>query len=290
MNLLIALFFFLSVILVGLLPFRLLYILSDINRFVIGKVIRYRNSVIDHNLQLVFPEMSTQERTSLKTQIFKNLADVFLEGIRSFTISRNQIRKRHRIVNPEVLEKLYQNGRNIIGVTAHYGNWEWGSLSANLYTHYRVIAFYKPLSNSYIDKFIRWSRSRFGTILASIRETTLTFERYKDTRTIFLMASDQSPARKQKPKAYWVKFLNQDTAFLHGLENHARNNDCSVVYVDVQRVRRGYYTIELSILTERPNELKPGELTQLYAQKLESIILKKPENWLWSHRRWKLTR
>jgi len=290
MNFIVAFFFIIAVTLLGILPFPLIYGLSNLVRFFIYRVFGYRKTVIQQNLRNSFPNITKDEVNRLTGLIYKNLSDVLLEGIKSFTISKLSIKKRHVIINPEVLEPLYKTGRNLIGVTAHYGNWEWGSLSASMNTNYKVVAFYKPLANKQIDWFVRWSRSRFGTTLASIRETSLTFENYKDERTIFLMASDQNAPKKYRDKVYWVKFLNQDTAFLHGLENHARFNNCPVVYVDVQRVKRGYYNVELTLLTDNPNELPVGKITELYAQKLESVILKKPENWLWSHRRWKLKR
>jgi len=104
------------------------------------------------------------------------------------------------------------------------------------------------------------------------------------------MAADQGMPKKFAERAYWVQFLNRETAFLNGMEKHANLNNLPVVYMDVQRIRRGYYTIELSVLTTKPGELEKGALTEMYARKLESIILKKPENWLWSHRRWKYSR
>ncbi len=290
MNFIVAFFFIVSVTLIGILPFPLIYGLANLVRFFIYRVFGYRKLVIRQNLQNSFPNITKEEVNRLTGLIYRNLTDVLLEGIKSFTIAKSSIKKRHRIINPDILEPLYKTGRNIICVTAHYANWEWGSLSASMNTSYNVVAFYKPLSNKYIDKFVRWSRSRFGTTLASIKETTLTFEKYQNTQTIFLMASDQSTTKKMRDKAYWIRFLNQDTAFLHGLENHARNSNCHVVYVDVQRVKRGYYTVELSILAENPNDLPVGGITELYARKLEKVILKKPENWLWSHRRWKLKR
>ena len=104
------------------------------------------------------------------------------------------------------------------------------------------------------------------------------------------MAADQSVSAEYKDKEHWIQFLNRDTPFLHGMEKHSRNNNLPVIYADVQRVKRGFYTIELSVLTMNPLELDDGVLTELYARKLESVILKKPEDWLWSHRRWKITR
>jgi KDO2-lipid IV(A) lauroyltransferase len=161
---------------------------------------------------------------------------------------------------------------------------------ASLQTDFNVIAFYKKLNNKYTDKFARWSRSRFGTTLASINETSLTFEKNKDIKTLFLMAADQGMPKEFSSRAFWIQFLNHDTPFLHGMEKHSRLNNLPVIYIDVQRIKRGYYTVELSVLTTKPLELKEGALTEMYARKLESIILNKPENWLWSHNRVKLSR
>ncbi len=282
-----AFLFFFVILFIGLFPFSLLYGFSNIIRFLIFRVFGYRRKVVAKNLEGSFPNISSQELKLLAKRYYKNLADVFLEGIRAFTMSRKQILKRHRIINPEVLEQFYQSGQSVIGVTGHYANWEWGSLSASLQTKYNVVAFYKQLNNRYIDRFVRWSRTRFGTTLASIKETSPTFEGLKDTPTIFLMAADQGMPKKFLDKAYWIQFLNRETAFLYGMEKYARIYNLPIIYIDIQRVKRGYYTIELSILTTNPQEFEEGKLTELYASKLESIILKKPEDWLWSHRRWK---
>jgi Kdo2-lipid IVA lauroyltransferase/acyltransferase len=290
MNLPGALLFFLAVLFIGLLPAPLLYVFSNLLRFIAFWIIGYRRDVVKKNLESSFPGIPNNELKRVTHLFYKNLADILLEGIWAFTISRKQILIRYRIINPEVIMQFSESGQSIIGVTGHYANWEWGSLSASLQTDFNVIAFYKPMNNIYIDKFVRWSRSRFGTTLAPINETTLTFEKYKDVKTLFLMAADQGMPKKFSERAYWIQFLNHDTPFLHGMEKHARINNLPVIYVNIQRVRRGYYTLELSVLTAKPLELEKGALTEMYARKLESIIIKKPENWLWSHNRFKLTR
>jgi KDO2-lipid IV(A) lauroyltransferase len=246
--------------------------------------------LVRKNLESSFPGITDEELKRLTHLYYKNMADILTEGIWSFTISRKQLLKRYQIINPEVLKPFSVSGHNIIGVTGHYANWEWGSLLASLRTDFNVIAFYKPMNNKYIDNFVRWSRSRFGTTLASINETSLTFGKYKDTKTLFLMAADQGMPKEFSSRAFWIKFLNHDTPFLHGLEKHACINNLPVIYINVQRVKRGYYTVELSVLTTKPLELPKGALTEIYARKLESVILKQPENWLWSHNRFKLTR
>lgn len=282
-----AFFFFLSIIFIGLFPFTLLYWFSNLLRVFISKVFQYRKSVIVKNLHGSFPNASGEEIKRLVALFYKNLADNLVEGIKAFTMTRKQILNRHKIINPEVLEQLHRSGQSVIGVTGHYANWEWGSLSASLQTKYNVVVFYKQLNNKIIDRFVRWSRARFGTTLASIKETSSTFEKFNNSPTIFLMAADQGMPKRFLSKAYWVTFLNRKTPFLYGMEKYARIYNIPVLYIDIQRVKRGYYEIELSILTDTPTNLEEGKLTQLYANRLESIILKKPEDWLWSHRRWK---
>jgi KDO2-lipid IV(A) lauroyltransferase len=290
MNLLGAFLFIIVVLFIGLLPVPLLYGFSNLFRFIAYWIIGYRRDVVRKNLESSFPGIPDEELKRLTHLFYINLADILIEGIWTFTISRKQILKRYRIINPEVIEPFSDSGQSIIGVTGHYTNWEWGSLSASIQTDYNVVAFYKPIKNKYIDKIVRWSRSRFGTTLAAINETTLTFEKYKVSKTLFLMAADQGMPKKFSERAYWIQFLNHDTPFLHGMEKHARSNNLPVIYVNVQRVRRGYYAVELTVLTTKPLELEEGALTEMYARKLESVILKKPENWLWSHNRFKLTR
>ena len=290
MNLPGALFFFIAVFFIMLLPVPLLYAFSDLFRFIAYRIIAYRRDVVKKNLESSFPGIQEKELKRITLLFYRNLADILIEGIWAFTISRKQVINRYRIINPEVIEPYAESGQSIIGVTGHYANWEWGSLSASLQTDFNVIAFYKPINNRHIDKFVRWSRSRFGTTLAAIHETSLTFERNKNIKTLFLMASDQGMPQKFSEKAYWIHFLNHNIPFLHGMEKHARSNNLPVIYIDIQRVRRGYYTVELSVLSSNPGELEAGALTEMYARKLESIILEKPENWLWSHRRFKLAR
>jgi KDO2-lipid IV(A) lauroyltransferase len=290
MSLIGAFFFILAIGFIWILPAPVLYMFSNLMCFFTYRIMGYRRDVVRKNLVGSFPGISEKEIERLTKLFYKNLADIFLEGIWAFTMSKKQILKRYKVLNPEVLEQFYDSGQSVIGVTGHYTNWEWGSLSASYQTKLNVVAFYKPMNNRYIDKIAKWNRSRFGTTLAPIKDTTLTFQKNKEKRTIYLMVSDQGMPKEFANKAYWIKFLNRDTAFLHGLEKHAKANNLPVVYIDIQRVKRGYYTYELSVLTSNPLELKDGCLTEMYVRKLESVILKKPENWLWSHNRWKLSR
>ncbi|MCK5822941.1 MAG: lysophospholipid acyltransferase family protein [Bacteroidales bacterium] len=288
MNLFLTILFIFFVFLIGIIPFRILYFVSDFLRLFLSGVLGYRKKVISRNLKRAFPNLDENEEHRLIRLIYKNLTDVIVEGLKSFTMTRRQINKHHKIENPEILTPYFEQGKSIIAVAGHYANWEWGSLSASLQTDYNVVALYKPLSNKGVDKFMRWTRTRSSTELASIYKTSKVFEKCEGSNTIFLMAADQSPTNRKK--AYWIAFFGRETAFLHGPEKYARKYNYPVLYVDVQRKKRGFYTVFLSVLAENPSKLQEGEITEKYANKLESIIRKQPESWLWSHRRWKLSR
>lgn len=287
LNFTVAILFFFLVLLVGVLPFPFLYATSSFLGFLLRNVFGYRRRVIETNLRRVFPDLTETQHKRLVRLSYKNLADIFLESIKSFTMTPKQVIRRHRIVNPQILNQFYLSNRSVIGVTAHYCNWEWGSLSASLQTNFNVVALYKRIDNRFIDKFVRSNRSKFGTTLASISETSKTFENYNGKLTAFLMAADQRTLRSREHLAYWVPFLGINTPFLHGPEKYARLYNLPIVYIDVQRKKRGLYEIELSVLADNPKDLTDGEITRRYAEKLEQIIRKQPENWLWSHRRWK---
>lgn len=287
MDLILTGIFLFFIFLIGILPFPLLYLLSDFGQWFLRSVMKYRKKVIVGNLRGVFPGMDEKELGQILRRVYKNLADVIAEGIKGFSLQPSTIKKRHFILNPEVIEPYMQQGRSIIALPAHINNFEWGSMSPPQFTKHPVIAFYKPLSNKYIDRFMKWSRARFGTTLASIYETYQVFERNAGTASVYIMAADQSPARPDK--AIWLSFLGRKTAFLHGPEKYARMYNYPVFYVDVHRVKRGYYTVQAVLLTDDPVSLAENEITARYAARLEEAIRRDPGSWLWSHKRWKLS-
>jgi KDO2-lipid IV(A) lauroyltransferase len=244
--------------------------------------------VIVSNLRRAFPEKSEKEIARLTYKNYQNLTDILLESLKGFSLRNKTLIKRYQITNPQIIEQYYQANQSVIGVTGHYGNWEWGALAGSLQINHCAIAFYKPIKNKYIDQYIKKSRANNGTYLKSIFYTSQTFKNFEDKICIYLMVADQSPSNTAK--SYWVDFLGQETACLHGPEKHARNNNYPVIYLDIQRKKRGYYEVTFSNLTDNPRELKDGEITQMFMKKLEEIIRKKPENWLWSHKRWKKSR
>ena len=268
--------------------FWFLYRVSDLLYFFLFYIVKYRRTVVFTNLKESFPEKSEEEILQIARGFYKHLCDISVEGVKAFSLREKDILKRYQVLNPEILEPYYKKKRSVIAVLGHYNNWEWGGLAAGIFFQHQPIGFYKPLSNLYIDDYIQKTRAKEGMILESVSRTTQTFRRCKNTISIYVMVADQSPMNLKL--AYWVPFLNHDTPVLHGTEKHARTNNYPVFFADVQKVKRGYYAVTMEMLVEDPSTTQPGEITLKFMQRLEQQIKEDPNNWLWSHRRWKHTR
>jgi len=286
MNYIVYIIFRVFIILFSITPFPVIYGISSFFAFIIGKVFKYRYAVIYKNLSNAFPTFSEKEKKRIIHKIYLNITDLLVESIKSFTMTRKQIYRHEKVLNPEILDELYKQGRGVIGNTGHYGNWEWAALTSSFYLKHKPVGFYKPLSNKYLDKYLRKNRSRFGMHLCPIHITAKSFEDYKDKTAFFAMVGDQSPSRVSQ--SYWFQFLNQKTTCIHGPEMYAKKYNLPIMFLNIQRVKRGYYTVEIIKITDDPQSMSDGEITRIYMQKLEELIINKPENWLWSHRRWKI--
>jgi KDO2-lipid IV(A) lauroyltransferase len=285
MNMVSFLFLRLMILLIGIMPFRIMYIFSDLVYLLLYYIIGYRRKVVYANLSSSFPGKSAVEIKALEKRFYHHLCDISLESIKGFSMSPQEIIRRHKILNPELANHFYDRKLSVISVPGHYNNWEWGSLSPGLQLKFPIVGFYKPMSNKRVDLFAKKHRAKFNTKLASIKETALTFNELSGIPNAYIMASDQSPTNLND--CYWIDFLNQDTAWLHGPEKYARKYNWPVIYVDIRKVKRGFYELELVTLTNDPASLPNGEITRLYVQHLEKSILAEPAYWLWSHKRWK---
>ncbi len=288
MNLLLYCCFRLFIAFFRFLPFRLLYWFSDIVCFFIYRVAGYRKSVVYANLRNAFPGLSNHEISAIARGFYHHFSDILIESLKSFTYPEKKLSKRYRMINPSFLDDFFAKGQSVICVTGHYANWEWGGVVSGKLLKHIPVGFYKPLSNKYIDKYVQSSRVTGRSKLAPITRTAETFGTGFGGPVIFYMVADQSPSSSRL--AYWVNFLNQDTATLHGPEKYARMYNMPVVFAATKKNKRGYYAVEFVLLDSDPSQTEPGVITTRFMQMLEKQIRSKPECYLWSHRRWKLHR
>ena len=268
-----------------IIPFPVLYVFSNITFFILFHLIGYRKKVVFANIKNSFPELNEKERKKIARKFYHNLCDILLEGIKGFTLSKSQLVKRYKVLNPELLNSYFEKNIHVVSVGSHYANWEWGIMAAPLQVKHKIIAFYTPLTNKFVDSYMHKNRSRHGTLMMSSNDARKALSMTKEQPYTYFFGGDQSPSNIKG--AHWMKFLNQDTAVMKGAEFFAKLGDMPVVYFDVQRIKRGYYTVNLFTLCEESKKTENGLITETYMHALEKIILKKPEDFLWSHRRWK---
>jgi KDO2-lipid IV(A) lauroyltransferase len=271
---------------VTLLPLSVLYLFSNLTFLILYYFPSYRRNVVATNLKRSFPEKDRKELKSIERKFYKHLADMFIETLKLTHMSKAELMKRCTITNVDILNKLLEDKRDVIGVLGHYNNWEWLSILPQ-YTNYKTVSIYKPLQNRYFNKLINDNRSKFGMVLTPmsliIRE--IINDRKNGINTLSAFISDQIPPKGDIK--YWTTFLNQDTPVYLGAEKVASKYDMAIVFFHIQKVRRGYYNLNIELLFDHTAGLPDHFITETHVKRLEEVIREKPEYWIWSHRRWK---
>ncbi len=262
----------------------MMFILSDGLYVLMYYVIGYRRKVVRQNLLIAFPEKTEKERTRIEKDFYKSFTDTFIETIKLVSISRKELDKRF-VVNGEVLNDLFSTGQSVQMHSGHFFNWEILNLGASANSLYPFIGIFSPLSNKIFNRLIIKIRSKFGSILIPTNEFRTRFHQYSDKPYALGLIADQNPV--DPSQAYWVSFFGRLTPFLKGPEKAAKSRNTAVIMVDLQKVKRGYYKTELTLLTTNPKDTPPGFITHKLVQFIEESVKKRPQNYLWSHRRWK---
>ncbi len=265
-----------------IIPFRLLYILSDILRFVFFFVIKYRKRTALDNLRKAFPEITEKEIRKIAWKSYQNLTDIMLESFKGMFVNEKNMRKRMKVINREICDVYAEQGKSTIYLTGHCANWEW-AIIIDKYLKHKIVSVFKPLKNELLNSYMKKNRERFGMELVSMQNTRKAFETNSPIGIVLI--ADQSPGTLHD--AIWVDFFNRDTPCIHGPEAYAKRFNLPLIFAEFDRVKRGYYNLEFFHLIDEPIKYKKGEITQLYMKRLEEYIRRKPEYWVWTHKRWK---
>ena len=254
------------------------------------RLIGYRRRVVRDNLAACFPELSDSERRAIERRYYRHLGDLVVEFIYGLFATPPQLRRRYHFVNRELLDRYYEQGRSVILMAGHMGNWEYMVCSLGMQVRHHGIGVGMPLHSKLVGDFVARKRVRYGTQVVykdTVRQEVDYYDRHH-VPCALMMLSDQSPVNPHR--SYWTTFLGRDTAFLYGAEHFARQYNYPVIYYNVVQVRRGHYEVTFSLLCDKPQEVPQYAVTEAYVRRLEADIRRRPELWLWSHRRWKLTR
>lgn len=272
----------------SLLPFRAIYLTSSFIAFVLHSVIRYRRKVVDENLKNSFPEKNEKERREIARRFYGNLSDIIVEVLKTQGMNATELQRRMKVINPGLPEQYRKQGRSVIMVSGHCGNWEWYPPSTALqcpgFVHNCAIV--KPLSSEVFEDFMTSLRTRFiKDVLIPFKSAYRIMASRRHELSLTAILADQTPHRDEIN--YHTLFLNQQTAVFLGTERIAKSLDHVVMFAHIRRVKRGFYEVEFELITDTPNQTAEHEITNSHVKILEKDIQRHPEQWLWSHRRWK---
>jgi KDO2-lipid IV(A) lauroyltransferase len=271
---------------ISILPFRLLYLLSDITYIFVYNIIGYRKKTVRENLAIALPHLSKKERLIIEKKFFHHMCDLFLEMIKTMTISEKEINKRFQFSNLEVYQELEKKQKSIALMCAHYASYEW-AISMNSHIEFKGYGIYKKIKNNYFDKLVRDIRSKFKAYLITTKETIpIIANNYRNkTLSIYGFASDQSP--KISSVFHWNSFMGIEVPVHTGAEMLAKKYDMNIIFLKTKKVKRGYYEASFEILSENVKEVPNYEITDKFLKLVEKQISEAPEYYLWTHKRWK---
>lgn len=277
--------------LLSLLPLRIHYMLSDLLYLIIYRLIHYRVAVVRKNIQESFPEKDADEQLAIERGFYHWFCDYLAESVKLLTMSRSQMRRRMVFKGTDVVDEVVRNGQSCAVYLGHYCNWEWiTSLPLWVMPEAQCGQIYHVLENQEFDKLFLKLRQRWGAVCIPMAETLRRLIQYRQANQPVVIGyiGDQVPFWNNIH--HWCQFLNHDTPVLTGTERLARQTGQAAFYLDVRRLRRGYYEAEFKLITREPKQLAEFELTDIYFRMLEESIRRDPACYLWSHNRWKRTR
>ncbi|WP_309641637.1 lysophospholipid acyltransferase family protein [Flavobacterium sp.] len=271
---------------ISMLPFRLLYFLSDCIYGLIYYIIGYRKKTVRENLAIALPHLSDKERLVIEKKFFHHMVDLFLEMAKTMTISRKEIERRYKFNNLEVYKELETKQKSIALMCAHYASYEW-AVSMNHYIDYKGVGIYKRIRNKYFDKLVKDIRSRFKAHLITTKETIpVISNNYRNKiLSIYGFASDQSP--KISSTYHWGSFMGIEVPVHTGAEMLAKKYDMNVIFLRTRKVKRGFYEATFEVLSEDIKSVPNYEVTDKFLRLVEQQIYEAPEFYLWTHKRWK---
>lgn len=284
---------FLSWYLISLLPFWILYGISDALYVVAYHIWGYRKALVRKQMRDSFPEKSDSELLKIEKDYYHWFCDYIVETLKLFSISRQNLMKRMRFEGVERVKQSYKEGRNVAVYLGHYCNWEWVSSTPLVFTEHldRVVfgQIYHKLENESMDRLFLYLRGRHGAESIPMAETLrrlIGIKREGKLWTVGFIA-DQVPFWNNIH--LWLDFLHHDTPVLTGGERIASNFDADVYYLDMRREKRGYYVGNYMLMAEHAAHQPETEITRSYFHLLEQSICRQPAFYLWTHNRWKRT-
>ena len=286
MNFITKIFITPLLIFISYLPFRLLYLISDVFYYFLYYILRFRRKIVRNNLVISKIALNKKDLIIIEKKFYRHLTDVFFEMFKFYSIKPDEMKKRFYIENPEIFYEFEKKNKSVMFMTSHYGGFEW-FLSINYHVPQLPFAVYTPLSNKSLESLIKKFRLRHGSKLISRYEAGAYIKKQLKENKLFLygMAADQSA--QIRSITYWKEFLGIKVPVFTGSERIAKQHNIPVVFGKVVKISRGYYKVVVELISEFPNDYENYKITDVYLEKLEKQIREVPEYYYWTHNRFK---
>jgi Kdo2-lipid IVA lauroyltransferase/acyltransferase len=271
-------------LLFSLLPYPVIYLISDGVYFLLYRVFRYRKEVVMENLRRSLPGKSEAEINRIASQFYRNFCDTWMETIKIFTITKKEAARRIA-TDFSLLEKYYAEGKSVQLYSGHFMNWEYVTVCVPLFQPFTFLGIYMPLTNPAMERLFRVLRSRFGVVLLKAGNVKTDMKHWVDKQYLMGLGADQSPSNLNA--AFWLYYMHQPTAFIRGPWERACRINQPTVFLKITKIKRGYYTYRVVPFEEDPSTSTPEKMVRKFADMLEECIQESPELYLWSHKRWK---
>lgn len=267
-------------------PFWWLYLKSDVSCFLVYHVVRYRRKVVRENLLRSFPKKDLKAIKQIEKRYYSNLCDLIVEAPKMLRMNHEGYKYRLHYTNPELITRLHEQHKNVFYAIPHSGNWEWFGKTMPDLSEHNCLAVYKKVKSPVFERLMLYLRTKDCAL--EMVESNFALKRLaqlRDSQNAVLMVADQTP--RGVDSDYWTEFLHQDTCWFTGLERIAKMLDYAVVFVAMKRQGRGRYEVTFELITDDPKSTEKGFIMEQYVRCVERFIEANPDNWLWSHRRWK---
>ncbi|OWK98551.1 lipid A biosynthesis acyltransferase [Kaistella haifensis DSM 19056] len=279
-------FLFKIIILFSKLPLKVLYGLSDFIFVILYFVVGYRKDVVLQNLKNSFPAKSDSELKIIRKKFYHNFCDYLVETLKSFTIPSHELRVRVQHLNQDVFHEAKKENKNIILLAGHIFNWEWFNALATIIPQEKSFPVYRKVQSSFWEQKVKAIRNRFGNHALEAKEVIRhIFKNTNDGNSVYMFVADQTPHSSEV--TYGLEFLHQKTPAFVGYDKLSTRMDLVFVYCEMKKVKRGYYQINYHRIYPDGEKFQEYEVVRKFHKMLETTINKRPDNYLWSHRRWK---
>ena len=270
--------------LLSLLPYRVMYMVSDGVYVLLFYVFRYRKKMVLNHLAQTFPDKSPEERMGIAKRFYRNFTDVWVEMIKIFSMTASDAAKRMKF-DSSLAEQWYATGKSVQIVGGHFMNWEYLPVAMPIFQPFPAIAIYMRLKSPIMDKLVFRLRSRFGMIMLRAGNMQEEIKPWLDKQYLMIVGADQSPSNPDS--AYWLNFCNKPAGFIKGPWIRAARQGQPYIYMTIRKPKRGHYEFKMYPFADNPADFSPEELVRKFAATLEDDIRQMPDLYLWTHNRWK---